>query len=456
MDAMQRFVEHIVRTTYDDLPASAIAATKTFMVDTLGVCVAGSTAPGVRETVAMLRGWGGTAESTLYVHGGKLPAPWVAMANSFMMHNLEFDCVHDAAVIHPFTTVLPTALAVAEAQGGVSGKTLLTAVTVGVDTSTRIGMSSRARMTFFRPGAGGAFGATAAATRIAGYDLDTTSRAMGILYSQICGTMQSHHEGVTVNSMQTGFNAKAAVIAVALAQRGIAGPQHVLEGLYGYFRLFEGAYDLTEALHTLGTTWQVERVAHKPFPSGRLTHGALDAVLTLQAQHQIQPQEVAAVLVEAPPLVYNLVGRAPTTRTPSAQFAKLCIPIVLAHALLKGTVFIPDFEAAALTDPQVHDLAARIHVERNPAIEDENAMVPVSVHIRLHDGRQYSLRLDTVLGSPEKPLSREAHLHKFRRCWQHGGQQLPAGNAERLIELVEHLEDVEDVATLGQLLVPEA
>jgi 2-methylcitrate dehydratase PrpD len=129
---------------------------------------------------------------------------------------------------------------------------------------------------------------------------------------------------------------------------------------------------------------------------------------------------------------------------------------VLAHALLKGTVFIPDFEAAALTDPQVHDLAARIRVERDPAIEDENAMVPVSVHMRLHDGRQYSLRLDTVLGSPEKPLSREAHLHKFRRCWQHGGQQLPAGNAERLVELIEHLEKVEDVATLSRLLVPEA
>lgn len=73
--------------------------------------------------------------------------------------------------------------------------------------------------------------------------------------------------------MQTGFNAKAAVMAVALAQLGIAAPQGVLEGEYGYFRLFEGAYDLSAALGTLGTTWEVERVGHKPFPSGRLTHG---------------------------------------------------------------------------------------------------------------------------------------------------------------------------------------
>jgi len=263
MDAIQRFTENIVCTTYETLPASALAATKTFILDTLGVCVAGSTAPGVSALVKLLRCWGGTPESSLCTYGGKLPAPWAAMANSVMMHNLEFDCVHDLAVVHPFTTALPAALAVAEAQGGVSGKTLLTAVTVGVDTSTRIGMSSRARMRFFRPGVCGAFGATAAVAKVMGCNLETTTRAMGLVYSQLCGTLQSHH-----------------------------------------------------------------------------------------------------------------------------------------------------------------------------------------------DGRQYSKRLDAVLGSPEKPLSRTAHLHKFRRCWQHGGQPTPAGNADRIIDLVEHLEDVSNIGELCRLLVP--
>lgn len=454
MDAIQRFTDNIVQTTYADLPASALAATKTFLLDTLGVCVAGSTAPGVRELVATLQDWGGKAESTLLVFGGKLPTPWAAMANSVMMHNLEFDCVHDAAVIHPFTTALPAALAVAEARGSVSGQTLLTALTVGVDTSTRIGMSSRSRMTFFRPGACGAFGAAAAAAKVAACDLETTNRVMGILYSQICGTLQPHHEGVMINSMQTGFNAKAAVIALSLAQRGIIGPQHVLEGEYGYLRLFEGAYDLTDALRTLGATWEVEQVGHKPFPSGRLTHGAVEAALTLRQQHHIQPQDIAEVIVEAPPLVKNLVGRAAPGPTPSAQFAKLCIPIVLAHVFLKGDVFIPDFEGEALSDPQVHGLAQKIRVVRSDAVQDENAMVPLILHLRLQDGRQYRTRLDAVLGSPAKPLSQEGHLRKFRRCWQHGGSHLPTDNAERLITMVQHLEDIEDVGDLCRLLAP--
>jgi 2-methylcitrate dehydratase PrpD len=159
-------------------------------------------------------------------------------------------------------------------------------------------------------------------------------------------------------------------------------------------------------------------------------------------------------LVEAPPLVTNLVGRAATTSTPSAQFARLCIPIILAHVFLKGDVFITDFEGTALTDPQVHDLATRIRVKRDAGVQDENAMVPLSVHVRLHNGHHYSKHLDTVLGSPEKPLGRTAHLHKFRRCWQHGGQSLPAGNADRILDLVEHLEDVSDIGELCGLLVP--
>jgi len=256
--------------------------------------------------------------------------------------------------------------------------------------------------------------------------------------------------------MQTGFNAKAAVIAVALAQHDITAPQGVLEGEYGYFRLFEGAYDLSAALGTLGTTWEVQRVSHKPFPSGRLTHGAVEAALALRHEHQIQPDEIAEVLVEAPPLVTNLVSRAATTRTLSAQFAKLCIPIVLAHVFLKSDVFITDFEGTALTDPQVHDLAGKIRVEWDAGVQDENAMVPLSVHVRLRDGHQYSKRLDAVLGSPEKPLSRTAHLRKFRRCWQHGGQHLPEGNADRLIDLVEHLEDVSNISELCHLLVPSS
>ena len=43
-DAIERFADHIVETNYSDIPDRAIQSAKTFILDTLGVGLAGSTA----------------------------------------------------------------------------------------------------------------------------------------------------------------------------------------------------------------------------------------------------------------------------------------------------------------------------------------------------------------------------------------------------------------------------
>ena len=453
-DAIHALVRNVVDTRYEDMSEMAVDATKIFILDSLGVAIAGSLAPGVSETLGVLRDWGGKGESTVLVSGEKLPAPSSAMMNSFLMHNQEFDCVHDLAVVHAFTTVLPVAIAVAEAQGGVTGREFLIAVALGVDVASSIGISSRSPMAHFRPGTAGAFGAVAAAGKIAGFDQATLSNAMGIVYSQICGTLQPHSEGAQVNSMQTGFNARAAVTAISLAAQGIQGASEVLEGRYGYFRLFEGEYDVEEVLADLGNVWQVERIGHKPFPCGRLTHGAIEAALTLKERHRFNADDVDEFEALVPPLVYRLVGRPLESGAPSPQYAKLSIPFVVAVALIRGTVFITDFWEERLRETAVHELAGRINVIQDLTITDENISVPLRVRIRLKNGAEHELTLDQVLGHPDKPLSREQHLEKFCACWAEGAAHLPASNRNRLVNLVDELERASSVDELIRLLVP--
>jgi 2-methylcitrate dehydratase PrpD len=453
-DAIHALVRNVVNTQYEDLSQGAVDATKMFILDAFGVAIAGTLAPGVPETLGLLSDWGGKAESTVLVSGERLPAPSSAMMNSFLMHNQEFDPVHDLAVVHAFTTVLPVALAVAEAQGGVTGRDLLTAVALGVDVACWIGISSRSPIAHFRPGTLGAFGAVAAAGKISGMDEATLTHAMGIVYSQISGTLQPHTEGVQVNSMQTGFNARGAVTAISLAARGIQGPTEVLEGPYGYFPLFEGEYDVVDVLANLGRVWQVERIGHKPFPSGRLTHGAAEAVLILKEQHGFKDEDIDDIEALVPPLVYRLVGRPLGSGTPSLQYAKLCIPFVAAVALLRDTVFIHDFGEEGLRDPAVHELAHRITVVEDLTITDQNIMVPQTLRIRLKDGAEHKLTLDQLLGHPDKPLSREQHLAKFDACWAAGASHLPESNRDRLAELVDILEDTPSVEEIIRLLVP--
>ena len=83
---------------------------------------------------------------------------------------------------------------------------------------------------------------------------------------------------------------------------------------------------------------------------------------------------------------------------------------------------------------------------------DPNALTPVEVEIALHDGARHTVRLDVVLGNPAKPLSRDEHLQKFRRNCEAAARPMQRDTVERLIELIDRLEEVADVVEVADLL----
>ena len=172
--------------------------------------------------------------------GAALPAPTAALCNGYHIHNSEYDCVHEAAVVHPMAVLLSAAMAHAERARGVSGRDLLCAIALGVDVGVGIGLGSKAPLRFFRPATAGAFAATAAIGRLMDFDAKTLTHAFGIVYGQLCGTMQAHAEGSPLLAMQIGFNARNAVAACDMAASGLLGPQDILEGPFGFYRAVRG------------------------------------------------------------------------------------------------------------------------------------------------------------------------------------------------------------------------
>lgn len=77
MNATRRIAEHVVRTGYVDLPAAAVAAGKTFVLDTLGVAVAGSASPVAARLAEGAAGWGKGDDATVWgpPSGCRRPAP---------------------------------------------------------------------------------------------------------------------------------------------------------------------------------------------------------------------------------------------------------------------------------------------------------------------------------------------------------------------------------------------
>ncbi|MCA8929959.1 MAG: MmgE/PrpD family protein [Alphaproteobacteria bacterium] len=441
MDGIARFAAHVADTPFEALSPAAVAAAKTFLLDSLGVGLVGSVGPYAAELVA-LNGGEAAAVGSARVLGQQarpVPAPGAAFCNAYQIHNSEFDCVHEAAVVHPMAVMLGAILAQLDRSGGqASGRELLAAIALGVDVAAGIGVASKAGLRFFRPATAGGFGATLAVGRLMSFDAQGLTDAAGIAYSQMGGTMQAHTEGSPVLAMQVGFNARNAITACDMAAAGIAGPQNVLEGPFGYFPLFEGAYDLAPVLESLGRTWRIAEVAHKPFPSGRATHGLVDAALQLQRELGFAAADVTAVTAAVPPLTHRLIGR-PVKDDMAVGYARLCGQYAVASALMGGGLGIADFAPAALADADRLDLARRVSIaaDANP---DPNALSPVTVTVRRTDGSEHARTLTAIYGNPANPMTRAAHLAKFRTNARAAARPLADEAIAALIALLDDLD----------------
>ena len=455
MNAIDTLIAHVRSRDFDSLPPEAVNAARTFIYDTIGVGISGSRHPRMPALKQAAQSLGDGDAVTVWGSGEKLPFPSAVMLNAYQVFNQEFDAVHDVAVVHAFACIVPAALGYAQREGGVSGKALITAVTLGLDVAIYVALAQRAPMRFFRPAMCGGLGATAALCKLAGMDADTMHNALGLMYSHLSGTMQAHAEGSPAVGLQVGLNARAAVTAFELARAGFPGPRDILEGPFGYFALYDfGQSRWADVASDVGQVFQIARMSHKPYPTGRATHAGVDAVVDLMAAHGFGADDVETVRVHASALIARLVGRPAQLGMDSAS-AKLSMGYVVATALRKGRVGIEAFDPPALNDARTFELARRVEVldDGNP---NPNALGPQVVEVVLKRGDTLRLAVPHFLGSPGRPLPAPDQQAKFMACCASTKPRLPPSQAEILDSALRRLEELPDVRELIPLMTAPA
>jgi 2-methylcitrate dehydratase PrpD len=416
-------VDHLISFAASSiaLPDSVRADAIRHLRDTLAVGIAGSTAPGaegVRKTMLLA---GDAPTARVLGTSWKLPAAGAAFCNSFQIHCLEWDAVHEPAVVHALSVVVGALLAIADRRGDITGNQFLEALCIGVDIAAGIGISSTSTMRFFRPATAGLLGAALACARLEKISPQNMRNVLGLAYSQISGTMQAHVEGSMALPLQIGVAARAAITAIDMVKNGITGPHDVLEGPFGFGTLIEPEFDLTDYRSTISNRWLISEVSTKPYPTGRAGHGTLSTLQNLLDNHGLP--EIAKITAELPPLAYRLVAR-PMKRDMTPAYARLCLPFLGSLMLRDGHINPELFTPETFTDAKLLDMASRIHpvLNDNP---DKNALTPQCLRIELADGRELVEKIPHVFGSPQLPMTEAEYQLKFTTCMALAQTPLP-------------------------------
>ena len=447
---VEAYAEHALTIRYEDMPDPARVAVKTFLLDSLGVGIAGAKSPLSSKLRKATRNWSSSREANVWGAGSlQANSHTVAFLNGFQIHCQEYDCVHEKALVHPMATILSAIMAdIDQSMQHISGRELAVAIAVAVDLATGIGSCVKSPLKFFRPANAGLFGAVLGISRLRQFDDKKIKNALGYALSFNAGTMQAHLEGKPALPLQIANTARNAITACDIAESGIDGPQDSLEGKFGYFALFEDEAHPSSMLDSLGKIWRITELSHKPFPTGRATQGGIVLMQKLRSRG-LTHESIERVQLVAPPLIERLVGR-PIIKDMSPSYARLCFQYAGALALMKGDIGLSDFDENRLRDTRVLELGKRLAVTRDKST-DHSAFTPQRATATLKDGRKVEIATNDLYGSPSNPMSDTDHLSKFRNCVDFGFGKPSESIANKLIDIVDKLEKVEDVSLINRL-----
>jgi 2-methylcitrate dehydratase PrpD len=456
MDATFLFAKNIANTKYEDLPREVVEATKKQVLDLLGVALGGFSKPGPKELREIVRDWGGKEESTIIGCKQKVPAPNAAQVNATMAHALDYDDVHETAIIHPGVAIIPTCMAVAEQKGNLSGKELITASALGVDMMCRLALATTPGSRPINTGwhlttLFGFLGAAGAAGRMLGLGEEKMVNGLGIAYHQCSGNGQCVIDGALTKRMGPGFSVKGGITAALLAEKGVTGARNCLEGEWGLYKLYHhGNYDANALTRDLGKYFEGINVAIKPYPCCRGIHPAIDAALALVKEHPIQAEDVQKIVLSVSKEHYQLLCEPEEAklkpRTPvDAQFS---IPWGVATAIVKKRVALDDFTEMAIQSQEILKVTQKMSVRVDTRLNRPDKIEPTRVELTTKQGEVYTHEVEEPLGSLERPMSFDDCARKFRDC----AKNLVDEKVDKVTELINDLEKVTDIRKMIDLL----
>lgn len=440
-------------TSYSDLQPKVIQDTKECLIDILSGTLVGAAYPDVKGITQEFKKYDRENTSSVWGTSERMSLLNAIILNGTMSHATEMDDVHKIAKTHAGAVVVPAALTLGEFLHS-SGENILLATALGYEVALRIGMgigaTSHRLQGWHATGTCGIFGSAAAAAVLLKLDSVRTMSALGLAGTQASGLWAFTEDGASCKKFHAGKAAHGGVLAAILAAGGMTGPRCILEAEDGgLFPASSDEYDYELVTKNLGEVWEILNVDRKPFSCCRSAHPPIDAILQLQKEVGLAPDQIENIEVET----YEVaVKQCCFTNTPkNVSEAQFCIPYGVAVALFDKGAALAQFTTERIQDPAVLALAQKVKVYASPRFSNQypqNWGCELTVHTK--DGQVFTKHITNAKGDHDNPLSLDDLIAKFKSL---AGQKYTDEQGNTIINTLLNLEKLSDASHLTKLFV---
>jgi 2-methylcitrate dehydratase PrpD len=391
---------------WGDTPADAREAARHCLLDFLGCAIAGSREPLAEILVREIARSEGSNEAALAARGERASRLTAALVNGAAAHALDFDDTHMAMNGHPSVPIIPAIFALAESRG-CSGRDVLEAIVVGIETECRLGaMLGQKHYTigFHATGTVGTFGAAAACAHLLAMDEDGWLRAFGLAGTQAAGLKSGF--GTMAKPFHAGRAASAGLLSALLAHGGYTSNPAIIETEQGFAATHAGGDRSQAVLDRYAGKFMVRDTLFKYHASCYLTHAPITAASQVRTEHRLAPEKIEEVEVHVSPTLFG-VCTIPEPRT--GLEGKFSVRATTAMALLGfDTASLDTFSDATVTQPRVVALRDRVRLVPEEQLAGTRAAVVVK-----SGGASYQADADSGKPWADLGAQRESLTRKF-------------------------------------------
>lgn len=398
--------EAAARTRWDTAPEEVRPRVVDVVVDCVAVSALGATRAELRSLTESTGRWAGSGRATVLGSEHGWPAGTAAFLNGCAAAADQLQDGHRLARGHPASHVVPAVFAMAEELDS-DGAELLSAVLAGYEVGTRLGRAMGGTPAGVHDiGTWGAVAAAAGVTRLlAPGNTEVMHRAIDLAASAVLLTdAHTVFAGHTGGHAFLGASAQLGLSAGAAAAGGLSCAPDALDRHFAARSAADWRPELlTDALGADSfADYEILGGYLKRHPTCAHLHGVNDAVEDLIAAG-LAADDVRQIEVSVP-----AEGTRFSAVADGELQARFSIPTSVAVAVCSGRLDETTMDSSRVTASDVVDLARRVVVRHDPALDaGYPAGRPAVVDVLLADGSRRRATASRPRGDADRWLGRE-------------------------------------------------